>query len=275
MLPAVNRVYYILFLHTIQLNHAPVGKFENSSVSISIYSFADKCFGAKKHEFSGKWAPGSYVLLCLCGLMDSKNSNLVADVVKWVPLCCTVDHNYLRIKFESNDRYHCIRKTILNRDDLSAQRIKFDIIGHRSSSFILIVSQAYGNCDFFLTTIRKIHKKSCIKFSSFFGQPKFFYRHFKKNVTLISNLSIQLLVFYKFTHPIIWNLSSSIYIFCIDPHVIICIRFFLLYRFNKPFILPLCLYFHRFLCNLLCRNLNQPLVKGILELTRQRILLST
>ncbi|KAE9527856.1 hypothetical protein AGLY_012680, partial [Aphis glycines] len=45
---------------------------------------------------------------------------------KWVPLCCTLGTvwitiiYYRSVKFESNDRYHCIRKTILNEDDLSA-----------------------------------------------------------------------------------------------------------------------------------------------------------
>ncbi|KAF0763909.1 Uncharacterized protein FWK35_00018404 [Aphis craccivora] len=47
-------------------------------------------------------------------------------VGKWVPLCCTLGAiwiiiiYYRGVKFESNDRYHCIRKTILNEDDLSA-----------------------------------------------------------------------------------------------------------------------------------------------------------
>ncbi|KAF0766301.1 Uncharacterized protein FWK35_00004034 [Aphis craccivora] len=46
---------------------------------------------------------------------------------KWIPLCCTLGAvwiiiilYYRRVKFKSNDRYHCIRKTILNGDDLSA-----------------------------------------------------------------------------------------------------------------------------------------------------------
>ncbi|KAF0755060.1 Uncharacterized protein FWK35_00012585 [Aphis craccivora] len=45
---------------------------------------------------------------------------------KWVSLCCTLGIvwitiiHYRRIKFESNDYYHCIRKTILNEDDLPA-----------------------------------------------------------------------------------------------------------------------------------------------------------
>ncbi|KAF0770212.1 hypothetical protein FWK35_00015874, partial [Aphis craccivora] len=40
--------------------------------------------------------------------------------------CCTLGAvwitiiYYRRVKFESNDNYHCIRKTILNEDDLSA-----------------------------------------------------------------------------------------------------------------------------------------------------------
>ncbi|KAF0766487.1 Uncharacterized protein FWK35_00002986 [Aphis craccivora] len=45
---------------------------------------------------------------------------------KWVTLCCTLSAvritiiYYRSVKFESNDSYHCIRKTILNEDDLSA-----------------------------------------------------------------------------------------------------------------------------------------------------------
>jgi len=41
-------------------------------------------------------------------------------VVKWVTLCCIVGHYNECIKFESNDRNHCIRTTIMNEDDLSA-----------------------------------------------------------------------------------------------------------------------------------------------------------
>ncbi|KAF0764320.1 Uncharacterized protein FWK35_00007002 [Aphis craccivora] len=45
---------------------------------------------------------------------------------KWVPLCCTLGAvwiiiiYYRSLKFESNNRYLCIRKTILNGNDLSA-----------------------------------------------------------------------------------------------------------------------------------------------------------
>ena len=48
---------------------------------------------------------------------------------KWMSLCCTlgggvdlghrVGDYYVFVKFECNDSYHCIRKTILNGDDLS------------------------------------------------------------------------------------------------------------------------------------------------------------
>ncbi|KAF0748858.1 Uncharacterized protein FWK35_00026068 [Aphis craccivora] len=47
-------------------------------------------------------------------------------VGKWVPLCCTLGAvwiiiiYYRSVEFESNDNYRCIRKTILNEDDLSA-----------------------------------------------------------------------------------------------------------------------------------------------------------
>ncbi|KAE9521694.1 hypothetical protein AGLY_017914 [Aphis glycines] len=39
-------------------------------------------------------------------------------------------------------------------------------------------------CIKFSTTIRTTHKKPCIKFSSFFGHPTFFYRHFKKKIRI-------------------------------------------------------------------------------------------
>ncbi|KAF0759638.1 Uncharacterized protein FWK35_00018435, partial [Aphis craccivora] len=51
---------------------------------------------------------------------------ILKKVGKWVPLCCTLGavwitiSYYRRVKFESNDNYHCIPKTILNGDDLSA-----------------------------------------------------------------------------------------------------------------------------------------------------------
>ncbi|KAF0760434.1 hypothetical protein FWK35_00012155 [Aphis craccivora] len=42
---------------------------------------------------------------------------------KWVPLCCTLGAVWIIIIYYRSvrlNRYHCIRKTILNRDDLSA-----------------------------------------------------------------------------------------------------------------------------------------------------------
>ncbi|KAF0769159.1 Uncharacterized protein FWK35_00015074 [Aphis craccivora] len=51
---------------------------------------------------------------------------IIEKAGKWVLLCCTLGAmritiiHYRRVKFESNDNYHCIRKTILNEDDLSA-----------------------------------------------------------------------------------------------------------------------------------------------------------
>ncbi|KAF0772796.1 Uncharacterized protein FWK35_00007463 [Aphis craccivora] len=53
-------------------------------------------------------------------------NNNIKKAGKWVPLCCTLGAvwiiiiYYRSIKFESNDSYHCIRKTILNGDHLSA-----------------------------------------------------------------------------------------------------------------------------------------------------------
>ncbi|KAE9536778.1 hypothetical protein AGLY_006840, partial [Aphis glycines] len=42
------------------------------------------------------------------------------------------------------------------------------------------------------------HKEPCIKFSSFFGHPKFFYRHFKKKIRIkIENFSVFELQLYK------------------------------------------------------------------------------
>ncbi|KAF0764325.1 Uncharacterized protein FWK35_00003953, partial [Aphis craccivora] len=62
-------------------------------------------------------------LLMLDTFITTSLNHLVG---KWVPLCCTLGAiwiiiiYYRSVKFESNDRYHCIRKTILNADDLSA-----------------------------------------------------------------------------------------------------------------------------------------------------------
>ncbi|KAF0691558.1 Uncharacterized protein FWK35_00033827 [Aphis craccivora] len=55
-----------------------------------------------------------------------KNKKKKKKTGKWVPICCTLGAmwitiiHYRRVKFESNDNYHCIRKKILNEDDLSA-----------------------------------------------------------------------------------------------------------------------------------------------------------
>ncbi|KAF0766879.1 Uncharacterized protein FWK35_00003806 [Aphis craccivora] len=55
-----------------------------------------------------------------------ERKNYKKKIGKWVPLCCTLGAvwiiiiYYSSVKFESNDNYHCIRKTILNGDDLSA-----------------------------------------------------------------------------------------------------------------------------------------------------------
>ncbi|KAE9537566.1 hypothetical protein AGLY_006589 [Aphis glycines] len=53
------------------------------------------------------------------------------NVVKWVPLCCTLGAVwitiilYRSIKLKSNDKYCCIRKTILNRDDVTTYTNNF------------------------------------------------------------------------------------------------------------------------------------------------------
>ena len=44
--------------------------------------------------------------------------------------------------------------------------------------------------NFFLTTIRTNPKERCIKFSSFFGNPNFFYRRFKKKFSKKSKTSV-------------------------------------------------------------------------------------
>jgi len=41
-------------------------------------------------------------------------------VFKWGTFCCTVGHYYLCVKFECNNRYHRIQKTVLKGDYLSA-----------------------------------------------------------------------------------------------------------------------------------------------------------
>lgn len=47
--------YYII--HTVQLDHAPDGKFDIHSVSFSTYSSADLWLRRARHKLSGNWAP--------------------------------------------------------------------------------------------------------------------------------------------------------------------------------------------------------------------------
>ncbi|KAF0766092.1 Uncharacterized protein FWK35_00001983 [Aphis craccivora] len=65
----------------------------------------------------------------ICIKMSLTKILINKKVGKWVALCCTLGAvwitiiYYRSVKFESNDRYqyyHCIQKTILNGDDLSA-----------------------------------------------------------------------------------------------------------------------------------------------------------
>ncbi|KAF0725967.1 Uncharacterized protein FWK35_00027089 [Aphis craccivora] len=71
-----------------------------------------------------------YVILVYNIILLSNNTHYLKKSGKWVPLCCTLGAMWItiycrRVKFESNDNYHCIRKTILNEDDLSAYDIIF------------------------------------------------------------------------------------------------------------------------------------------------------
>jgi len=58
-----------------------------------------------------------------------------------------VGHNNYKtsVKFECNDKYHCIRKKILTKM-ICQPRLGYKtfLIGQRSTSFIIIVSQTYG-----------------------------------------------------------------------------------------------------------------------------------
>ncbi|KAE9525429.1 hypothetical protein AGLY_014229 [Aphis glycines] len=103
--------------------------------------------------------------------MNSNYSHLISESLepnpyytdKWVLLSSTLGAVWIiiSVKFEFNDRYHCIRKTILNEDDLSPKDIIY-----------LVVDEKGGLCFNGSNTPK-------FNFQVFFGQPKLFYRHFK------------------------------------------------------------------------------------------------
>ncbi|KAE9528745.1 hypothetical protein AGLY_012320 [Aphis glycines] len=85
--------------------------------------------------------------------INKEKNHPVPHIWMWVPLCCTIGRYYLCVKFETNDSYHCIRKTILNEDDLSAK----DILSSGLN-----------------------YEELCNKFSSILTQPKKIYRYLKE-----------------------------------------------------------------------------------------------
>ncbi|KAE9527571.1 hypothetical protein AGLY_012851 [Aphis glycines] len=131
-------------------------------------------------------------------------------VGKWVPLCCTLGGGV-----DLGLGYHCIRKTILNGDDLSLFEAKlmenlalnFLTLDINTNNFMNFELQMLikKDCTYHMrnfvknlqlsinsskTTIKKTHKEPCIKFSKLFGHPKIFYRHFKNNFSKKSKISV-------------------------------------------------------------------------------------
>ncbi|KAE9526968.1 hypothetical protein AGLY_013616 [Aphis glycines] len=71
--------------------------------------------------------------------------------------------------------------------------VVFLILSYKHKTFNdFLISKLLANFRVFdrFPTIRTTHKEPCIKFSSFFGHPKIFYRHFKKKFSKKSKISV-------------------------------------------------------------------------------------
>ncbi|KAE9526558.1 hypothetical protein AGLY_013206 [Aphis glycines] len=148
---------------------------------------------------------------------------------KWVPLCCTLGSGVDRglgiydLYFLNNNKYlkSFEDKSLSLRDFLKILNsnalkifpimmlrvfsiatcrktygklsVVFLILSYKHKTFYnFLISKLLANfrvIDRF-PTIRTTHKEPCIKFSSFFGHPKFFYRHFKKKFTKESKIDL-------------------------------------------------------------------------------------
>ena len=74
--------------------------------------------GLKHKNNSCVVIPSSVLVI---GFVSENWSNPKKNIGKWVPLCCTIDIDFHGcVKFVFNVIYHCIRKTIMSEDGLSA-----------------------------------------------------------------------------------------------------------------------------------------------------------
>ncbi|KAE9543354.1 hypothetical protein AGLY_003265 [Aphis glycines] len=102
---------------------------------------------------------------------------------KWVPFCCTlgggVDLRLGKCQSKQLVKFSSIYDLYFLNDNKYLK--SFGINRCRYA-----ISKTYGK----LTTIKTTHKEPCIKFSKLFGHPKFIFRHFKKNFSKKSKISV-------------------------------------------------------------------------------------
>ncbi|KAF0773331.1 Uncharacterized protein FWK35_00006550 [Aphis craccivora] len=132
----IKRVNYNQYVHSERCYEYIDFKMMCIFFCVSVYSITSRN-NASISNFGGGFQWQSEYLWCI---IEVKSKHFPTDLKKiekkrkkagkWVPLCCTLGAVWITIycrtvKFESNDNYHCIRKTILNEDDLSALEIIF------------------------------------------------------------------------------------------------------------------------------------------------------
>ncbi|KAE9523467.1 hypothetical protein AGLY_016019 [Aphis glycines] len=122
---------------------------------------------------------------------------------KWVPFCCTLgggvdlglgiydlyflNNNKYQKSFEAKPLFNAVLKIY------GEPCTKFSKLSYKRKKFYdFSTSKLLANFRVFdrFPTIKTTHKEPCIKFSKLFGHPKIFYRHFKKNFSKQSKISM-------------------------------------------------------------------------------------
>ncbi|KAE9534012.1 hypothetical protein AGLY_008748, partial [Aphis glycines] len=118
----------------------------------------------------------SCVLTIFVDTFHRRSSSMITNFLmgKWVPFCCTLGGGVdlgLGITYEEL----CITFSII-------------LIGPKK--ILSTLQKKFFRKIKNVTTIKTTHKEPCIKFSKLFGHPKIFYRHFKKNFSKKSKISV-------------------------------------------------------------------------------------
>ncbi|KAE9535762.1 hypothetical protein AGLY_007663, partial [Aphis glycines] len=115
----------------------------------------------------------------------------IKKVGKWVPFCCTLGGGVdlgLGITYEEL----CIKFSSILIGPKKFYRYFKNLVYEHKKCYDFSTSKLLANFRVFdrFPTIKTTHKEPCIKFSKFFGHPKIFYRHFKKNFSKKSKISV-------------------------------------------------------------------------------------